>query len=247
MALLKSRKNELHKTLTSLGLNPADFEWQMRERDQAGWVSSADADTLVHRSTGFFFMVFSAPQAPGMSEYSKESTAYGDYVVMFEPGVQSHRERTVGISWEWVEMRFRDWLNNVHREMIEPDLWAQVTATEPADIQVLLAKVEEDEDNTPFSLAERQRIAGTLEEIKDHLAARYDLKAEQIEVVRDGFARLIVATERLGRRDWKGVFVQALLGIAVKAALTSPVATALVHIALQGFNWLLEHGRLLSP
>ncbi len=244
MALLKSRKNQLHKALTSLGLNPADFEWQMRWTEEAGW-AGVEADTLVHRSTGFFFMVFSRPEAAGTSEYDRHSAAHGDYVVMFEPGERSHRERTLGISWEWVETRFRDWLDNVQREMIEPDLWAQVTATEPADIRALIAVIEEDEDNTRFTPTERQRIADTLDEIKDQLAATYDLQAEQIEVIRESFARLIAAAERLDRRDWKAVFVQALLGIAIKAALTSPVATALVHAAFQGFRWLLEQGRLL--
>jgi len=110
---------------------------------------------------------------------------------------------------------------------------------------VLVVHVEE--PNAPFTAPERERLAQSLAGIRDQLTARYDLTAEQLAVMNTGFAELHGASERLGKREWKGILVRWFLIIATTAAFTADVRQALFELAARGLRWLIEQGRLLGP
>jgi hypothetical protein len=247
LTLTKTQKNDVLARVRGAGLDPRDFVWvEQSSPAWSGW-NGYQADTLVHKPTGYYCAVFDPPAAVGamhLSDASIPMLTAGPYVAAFEPTHNGPRGRLVGVSLNSVLTGIEVWLAVVKREHEAPDLWAELTATD-APLNVLI--LELDGPNAPFTQPERERLATSLDQIRDHLAALYDLTAEQIGVMNSGFAELRSASERLGKKDWKGILINWLLTIATTAGFTPEARQALFEVAGRGLRWLIEQGRLLGP
>ncbi len=246
--LTKTQRNDVLARVTASGLDPRDFTWGTeRTADWTGFNGYA-ADALAHSPTGYYALFF-APGAVGLSYLSNvpqlRLTRPGEYVVAFEPGTESPRGKVIGVAWPNLLDAVALWLALVKREHDAPDLWADLAAIAPPALNVLLVHVEE--PNAPFTPPERERLAKSLDDIRDQLAALYDLTAEQIGVMNSGFAELHGASGRLGKRDWKGILINWLLSIATTAGFAPDARRALFDLAGRALRWLIEHGRLLGP
>ena len=84
-----------------------------------------------------------------------------------------------------------------------PDLWAEL----PRESELLGDPSEEVTKNAPVTPGEQKEIVGRLRETEEYLRRKYSLSDEQIRVLGAKVDYLIDAAGRLGRTDWRGLFV----------------------------------------
>jgi len=173
-----------------------------------------------------------------------EHDSPGDYLTHYEPGTESRSEAFLGINLRSAKSHVYKWLGNIRRETEEEDLWAQLAQASAPFGPVVTSR---DTENTPFAPDEIKRIAAGLEEVKAQLRAQVDLDTRQVAAIEEGFAALIAAAQKIGRKDWSLMLGGVVLGVIANAALPPEAVKGLFHIVGQVFRWLFQQGRFLPP
>lgn len=151
-----------------------------------------------------------------------------NYEVRFSPGLSyRNREILAVLSWPIVLDKLKVWLNLLIEEIRTPDLWSTISGG------TQLIKLAADQDNRPFTLDEQNQIKKTLDEIKTYLIKSNNLTEAQIRIVEARFDYMDEAAGRLGRKDWTGIFVSSLIGIAATLTLSADSAKDLIRFAGQ--------------
>lgn len=81
-----------------------------------------------------------------------------------------------------------------------------------------------DQENTPFTPAERAEIIQQLRAIRDSVRKNYELSAEQLAAINKRLKETEEASKRLGRKDWKSMFYGIVFGLMVNDAIPPDVA-----------------------
>lgn len=209
--LKKSEKNELFLLVRQSGLNPADFLWaeeESSEYDQDGALYFT-ASVLKHRPTGYF-------------------CKFGGVWVEISPGPQRRVEASEhSDSWELKLNIAGAWLEELAKDVEDPDLWATIGQEKVLPTAASSASV----DNRPFTLDEQTTISAKLEEIKTYIIEDGQFATAQATAVEREFAYLKDASTRLGRKDWLNVLLGGLVGLAVTLALEPEKAKGLLRLA----------------
>jgi hypothetical protein len=118
-----------------------------------------------------------------------------------------------------------------------PDLWALARRNR----ELLTA---DESDNTPFTPQEQHELKARVDEIGRFLIESQRLNTEGQARVEAKIEYVAGAVERLGRRDWLGIFVSAIVSFVVSEGLQSDAARGLVAFAnaqLMGtYQWLKQ-------
>jgi hypothetical protein len=96
-------------------------------------------------------------------------------------------------------------------------------------------------------VAEQEKIAGQLRELKDHVTRAYTLSDEQTRLLEDRFDYLAAAASRVGRKDWVLMAAGVLLGYVLTAALPPEAARDILGTLLTSIGHILGHGPLGLP
>ena len=218
VVLTKFRRNQVFEAIEEAGLSPEEFVWD----------HSADKSTLRHRPTGAYFVFggtpgsydssYLAPEAP-----VEERTEQSHYALMQQVGF---------------------WLSALKLDIGTPDLWAELRG----EAELLTGPTPGDGiSNTPFTPEEQEEIATRLHELRDDAKRRYSLTDDQTQLLDAKIDQLIDAAGRLGRLDWREVFVGAMVGYVLTAALPPESARHILLALLGSVGHLFGHGPPLLP
>lgn len=223
--LLKSQKNEVLSVIRAEGLNPLDFrveEERKVETDLVGLGNTSLANRHVHTPSGYSFF-------------------WGGDWVSYNPGDESTGEFAEDLNWLGKVTALKDWLTHLKREIDAPDLWASLSQE-----QELLSLEPAEAVNTLFTAAEQVQIKKAVEEIRTYVTSTYSLAGEPLAAVNRKLDYLIDASTRLGRIDWKNIFVGALFSLALQQLSPSgPGLRELFAAAGHLFRHVL--GNIISP
>lgn len=96
----------------------------------------------------------------------------------------------------------------------------------------------DDPNNSPFSPAEHDQIARSVETMKVKLSRTDVFSAEQVDLISRKLDEIQDASQRLGRKDWKNYVAAALTGVCTTAALSEEARITLFNAANAAFDWL---------
>jgi hypothetical protein len=189
--LLKTQKNEILILIKESKLDPMEFEWEEDAKDEDGYVIT-HFNRLVHKPSGY------------AAEFGERSLAYS-------PGSEKPTELEINLDWIGKLSAVRLWLYNLKREIEAPDLWAALSQE-----QEILNLEPSEAVNTPFTLDEQLQIKTAIEEIRIYITSTYSLEGDSLTKINRKLDYLIDASTRLGRIDWKNLFVGALISLALQ-------------------------------
>jgi hypothetical protein len=187
----------------------------------------ADETSLRHRPSGAYFVF------RGVA---------GDYTLRYLAGDGLVEERT-GLSQYRLMQQVTFWLSAVKLDIETPDLWAQLQG----EAELLGSISDEAIENSPFTVAEQEKIAGQLRELKDHVTRTYALSDGQTRLLEERFDYLAAAASRVGRKDWVLMAAGVLLGYVLTAALPPEAARDILGTLLTSIGHILGHGPLGLP
>jgi hypothetical protein len=128
-------------------------------------------------------------------------------------------------SWTKVAERVRRWAEDVKRDVGTPDLWAELQRAR----ELLTDPRYEEVENTPFTSDEQTEIAAQLREIRQVAQTTYSLSDAEMRSLDARLGYLEAAAGRLGRTDWRGVFVGVIITV-ILAGLLPPEAVHHVFV-----------------
>lgn len=219
--LLVSQKNEIYTLIEEGGFSPAQF----------GFVTEPSRFDAV-------------PQAVKLA-YSEQDEYYFQFdrrvrrelhYVSYSPGMHDLvDEANPGADWFMVKAYVKEWLQNLARELDQPDRWQTLSVVlNNSDIHV-------DEDPLaaqPFSVPEYKVLCEKLDEAAERLPEA-GLEEMEIEVIKLKFEALKQKAASMGRGDWRSLFLGSMVGLISQLGLSVEAAKALWHLIRQVFHNLL--------
>ena len=106
-------------------------------------------------------------------------------------------------SWQTLMRQFETWVYEVKRDLETPDLWAELQS------RAKLLEIDSGDlaGNTPFTLNEQAEIRRRLRQAVSNIEREYSLSATQKRTLNEKLDYLTDAASRLGRVDWREVFI----------------------------------------
>jgi hypothetical protein len=195
--LPRSRRTKIFKAIEGVGLNPDDFKFEDKDA----------AVRLKHRWSESYF-----------SFGGDDGHYVGRYVAGDLPDWPYEE-----YSWETLMTRVSSWLRDVKLDLDTPDLWAEMQG----EAELLGGTSGEANDNTPFTPEEQKEIELRLREVEQRVKEAYSLSAEQMTALNVKIDYLVDAVGRLGRNDWRNIFVGAIFSYVLNAGLSSESARSM--------------------
>jgi hypothetical protein len=137
-------------------------------------------------------------------------------------------------SWTALMPRVSRWLEDVKRDLETPDLWAELQR----EAKLLAAGPLEATENTPFTAEEQKEIAGQLRELAKQTKRTYSPSRAQMRLLDEKLDYLMAASGRIGRTDWRGVFVGVMLSFLLSTALPPESVRQILLPFLRGIGHL---------
>lgn len=135
-------------------------------------------------------------------------------------------------SWQGLMQRVGRWLEEVKRDFETPDLWAELQR------EAELLDPASDDENAPFTPDEQEEVARRLQELREYARQTYSLSRPQMETLDAKLDHLVDAAGRLGRTDWRGVFVGTMVSFVLSAALPPEAARHILLTLLRAIGHL---------
>jgi len=185
----KWKKNQMFEAIQGVGLDPRDFEFED---------SNAEVRLKHKWSTSYFIIGGDAGHYVGRAVVGDASD--WPYELYY---------------WETLMSRISTWLNEVKLDLATPDLWAELRG----EAELLAGASGGANGNAPFTLEEQKDIERRLREVEAHVRRTSTLPETEMEILKAKIDYLVDAAGRLGRIDWRNVFVGAIVGYILTAAL----------------------------
>lgn len=236
--MLLKYKNELLELLQSSRFDESDFTYTNKK------IKNFEAFIIKYRPSKLSFMIRTnnenyhemdcryvrfAPLYPLSGYYPDGANYYEDSNVY--PENQSYYR---WLSFPDVRKIFFEWLDNDVTEFIEEseaeDLWAQMQSR-----QLLNSDPLSNTDNAKFTQEESKHIKDSISTFRNLLVAEYQPTEEQLEIIEERLEYLVNAVDRLGKTDWQGVAISAVLGISIALSLDTTRGGALFGLFKQSF------------
>jgi hypothetical protein len=214
--LVKYKRNDIFETIESSGLDPGEFDLV---DDDAGV-------RIKHRWSGSYFII---------------GGDAGNYASHYVVGDGPDWPYEV-YSWATLMERIRRWLGEVKHDLETPDLWAELRS----DTELLEATSDETRENTPFTPSEQKEIARSLQGLGEDAKRTYALSAAQEQELDAKLDYLVDAAGRLGRTDWRGVFVGVMVSLVLSGVLPPESVRHILLALLRGIGHLYGFPHLPS-
>lgn len=231
--ILKRHKNELYETIQSSGFDIAEFRhsevpalYTLADDAKKPGIDGARFFSLEYRDSGLRFEVQAEPRIHGsyVSGYttfplrdSSFSPTWGDF-----PAVISRI-----ITW------LRDHVAGYIEELSTPDSWARL-----AESRDLLGESIGglDEPEQDYSEAEKLDVKRAVERFRTSIVETFQPSDDQMSVVSERLDYLIGAVDRLNKRDWRGLAISTVIGIATTLSLDTEQGRVLFGLLQQAFK-----------
>jgi hypothetical protein len=205
--LQKWQKNEIFETIQAVGLNPRAFDLEDGEAEVR----------IKHKWSESYFAIGGGP-----GHYLVRCVVGDGPIWPFE-----------AYNWQPMIPRIKRWLEEAKHDLEMPDLWAELQR----EAGLLGAKSDEVIENTPFTPDEQKEIARRLKELAQRARRTHSLSEAQMGVLNAKLDYLANAAGRLGRIDWRNVFV----GVIITFILAATLPPESVHDILLGLFRAIGH------
>ena len=213
--ILKSQKKQIHDLIILNELEPSIFEW-------VGIRSNYDRDKVISqikcKETRYYFT---------FDFYDEKHYA------SFSPGINQAVTNVYTGDWKEQLENVIQWLGALKAEIETTDPWEEIGQYLPGG----KINLEDEKENSSFAYKEVEQITTSLQKLKEEISKNYELDANKDEFVQKKLDYLIDRSKKLGRIDWKNIFIATLINIAFHLAL-NPTDTAklwnLVKICFKG-------------
>jgi hypothetical protein len=217
----KSERNEFFLAIQKAGFDPRNF---IVEHDEHHWL-------LTHRSRGH------------RCELIKEgSTSTGDLRLRAERKVGDVEFQEIVGGSGIGSLALHLWLREIREFQNEPkpwqhdlDLWAKIDNESP------IADLMEDQENTPFTAQEQQRIAETVAGVIQQAREAYELSEEQLRLLEAKLDYVVDVARRSWRIDWLNIAVGTVGGAFAGGVLTPEVVQKVLGALGAGLGSLFGH------
>lgn len=206
--LLKSQKNDLLRIISSNGLEPYNFIWT--ERYVSYVDSSKKVISLDYKDTEYYFT------------FDLDS---GRYYCFFSPGYKIIEDYIFNTIWDSVVEVFVEWIGFLKDEISQPDLWDEIRKynfyTEFNEIT---------DGNEPFNVVQAKQIQNGIEAIRSYLIEQVQSDQENVRIINEKMDYLVNSIDRMGKVDWKNIFVGAMVNLSITLALDPEQAKTIISI-----------------
>jgi hypothetical protein len=212
MKLLLSQKNELFKIIEeSECLTPGQFNLTETQTDRGGFAS------IGLKESDYFFRIF------------EDKNYHKSFVVNYVPGLDTYKEVSGSIGWEGIVNHFYEWIDNVSRELNEPNYW------EKFEQEISSINFSSNRDNSKFTIREYEELKSKTVLISQNLSSIPLLVHQQAEI-RNELERLVELAKDLGKFDWLNLFIGTMISIFIQLNVTKENAALLWDLIESTFS-----------
>jgi len=218
MHLLKSQHNDIFDLIIQAGLSPSQFT--IGKVQDPVTILSGFEKTRISVAESEYFLEFAIEQ--------------GKHIVRLAPGSQKFTE-AYQIKSEWSEKRkyVSLWLQNLKREIDQPDKWADFLKSAQGIEWDLTSS-----DNERFTYQEVEEIIASKERAKIRIAELH-LPPEQLRLIEERLDYIAEKAKSLGKVDWKNIMLGTLVALIVQLALPPETTKALWLILKEAFQRII--------
>lgn len=239
--MLLKYKNELLQTLKRSRFDENDFTYTNKK------IKNFNAFIIKYRPSKLLFMIRTnnenyhemdcryvrfAPLYPLSGYYPDGANHYED-----SDTHEDDPDNCFGYRWlDFTGVRdiFHEWLDHDITEFIDEfkaiDLWAQMQSEHLLNPDPL-----SNTNNVEFTQEERKHVLNSISTFKNLLISEYEPDEEQLEVIQERLDYLIEAVDRVGKTDWQGIAISAVLSISIALSLDTSRGNALFSLFKQSF------------
>jgi len=212
MKLLLSHKNELFKIIEECEfLTAAQFILTESSNDNNGGV------TINLKNSDYTFSILN------------NSDYHSPFIANYVPGLDTYSEISGGTNWDGIIHQFCEWLENLSRELKEPNYWERLK------LEISSINFSTNFNNSKFSIREYNELKHNVETLSHNLSSIPLLAQQQIEI-RNELDRLILLATDLGKFDWFSLFIGTIISIVIQLNVTKDNAELLWSLIKSTFN-----------
>ncbi len=101
------------------------------------------------------------------------------------------------------------------------------------------------QENTPFSNTEIEKISSSIKELKQHLSNEKDFSKSQVKHIDVKLNEIFDASKRMGRKDWMNYVAGSLTSLCITAAFDAKLTKTIFTSTNSVFRWLFDNALLL--
>lgn len=215
MSLMRSQKNSLLEEIRESVLDPFNFEWD-NEIDES---TDLLLEVLKYKGTEYYFAIVVDDDV---------------FRVGYTPGENMLYERAEYDEWEEILYYFRNWLSCLKREISQPDLWEELEKIKLDDFIPALDGLEFENEyaGQEFTYREVLQLEEGINNIRNYLVEASKDNDEEIRNINHKLDYLTDAVKRMGRTDWKNIFIGVMIDIGINI-ISDPVQRQIVGQMIQ--------------
>ena len=217
--ILKSQKKQIFELTVLHGLNPSNFKLAL-EKSENG---SLRVSCLNYKNSEYFFKF----------DFNSDDRYF---VCYYSPGANRILEKSGWEeSWTGIIGHVKKWLVALMREISTPDPWEEIEKYIPgAEVGL-----EDEEKNTPFTFEQVEHIEKSISRLKTEINKKYKFSDEQDKLIQSKLNYLIDRAKKIGRIDWKNIFMGTIITIMANLALNPQQAKSLWVLVKECFKGIL--------
>ena len=233
MLLNKRDRNRIYQTIKDKEFEPAEFELE----------DTGESVTITHNS-GSTFEIYpevqlyraAAANEPGVKR------ATGRYEYKYNVVEGEHATGTTHYIYTIRDLYITEWLDEIRETVGVPDFWDELKRG-----RQLVAEIQQESGNSPFTDYERRQIVAQLQAIKAQVGEQFELTSEQIAQVNERLDEVAEASERMGRKDWLIYFLGTITALIIAATITSGMGDHIFTTVIQGIAHMFIGGTEPPP
>lgn len=223
--LNKRERNRIYQVIAKYEYDPAEFD-----------LDDNGNEAVVTHSSGSTFKYSSVTET--LPDEILKQFGISDTMYEFRFNVVDGTSSTGRASLANVTTLYMpDWLKEIRLTVGVPDYWEEMKLR-----RQLLAEIQREPGNTPFTQDEQKQIAAQLQEITKQLKEQFELTNEQIERIEEWRDDAAEASTRMGRKDWLIYFLGSITALIITATVTGGVGEHIFNMVIQGIAHLFTGG-----
>jgi hypothetical protein len=213
MRLLTSQKNELFNLIVSCGFAPHQFKLS------EGTPQGVKRVVIQYNSIVDF-------------KFRINDSERHEFFLSYSPGLSLFKETRSADSWFQVTNYFKDWLDNITRELTQEDLWLTMSQ------MVASVNLNSGTDNDKFTVQQYLLVTERMKQFQQGISA-LSLPADQIETINKKLDHILEQGKTLGKFDWQAQFVGGLFTLIVALTISPDVGKQIFDLMRQFFSQML--------
>lgn len=212
--LQKWQKNQVLGAMKAEGLEPSDFDWRNSPAvGLLGRPGRPHTQLVFHKR--FPENRFTFRYVEDYNPLRQHEGTTLDFAIDFVPGLARPRQTVPHLNWDQVLGYVQMWLASLHRNLSEPDLWAQLQEHSP-EVEEL---AEELGRNEYFTAQEQAVLVDRLDTFERELLSLPAVGPDDIEYLKHEVQDLRDEVSKLTKWKWMKLGLATVGQIGIRLAL----------------------------